>query len=227
MTSGRSLIEHVCGLLERTYDLEPLEQALGSFIIGDRGYRELYDEGQIVRYVDSADGQGARTLVRSTPHALRLAIYLPDAMVQQLEHYSPLRGLSAANLQPFATLVEELDHLLTIVERERRGRGISLFELELHANVSKFLVLSRFAAGNSRKLDEVRRRWLLHQLFDGVDYTDQDPAVCLRYRDAARWAIRFLNGMQQLKPARRLITLRRFHHMPAADKLRLIDRYAA
>ena len=90
---------------------------------------------------------GARTLVRETDEGLRASIYYPDRLIRVLEQHPPQHGLCDANVDAFATLVEELDHFLMIVARARSGRPLTLFELELHANVSKHLVLSRFLAG--------------------------------------------------------------------------------
>ncbi len=82
-------------------------------------------------------------------------------------------------------------------------------------------MLTRFLAGRAGKLDDHQRRWLRHHLFDGVVY--REP----RYRDAARWAVRFLTALGSLEAARTLSTLRRFHEVPAGDKVQLIDRLAA
>jgi hypothetical protein len=222
-----SLLDLVRGLLERTYGMQPPLGDLGHYVVGDLGYRQFYSGGEVVRVVESPDGHGARTLVRETNHGMRLAVYFPDAMIEWLERHSPLAGLDESNVQAFATLVEELDHLLVIAERFRIGRPVTLFELELHANVSKYLVLSRFLAGSSPVLTEHKRLWLLHHLFDSVRFCDDESEVRRRYEEATRWAVRFLSALRRIDPQGRLRTLRRFHGSAAADKLRLIDLCAA
>ena len=60
---------------------------------------------------------GARTLVRETREGLRACIYYPDGMIRRLELFPPQRGLGDENVDAFADLVEELDHLLLLAER--------------------------------------------------------------------------------------------------------------
>lgn len=221
-TGAPSLLELVQGLLERTYRMRTGVEDLARFVIGDSGYRVLYGDPQAGAFAAAADGSGARTLVRETSQGVRACVYYPDGLIRTLERYPPQRGLGDENVDSFADLVEELDHLLVVAERSREGRETTLFELELHANVSKHLVLSRFLAGRHRRLAESRRRWLRHHLFEKIRYCDSDPAVRARYRDAARFAVRMIDRIGRLRPAERLRALRRFHRAPSQEKVRLI-----
>lgn len=221
-----SLLESVAGLLSRTYRMRPGLTEIAPFVIGDRGYRALYASRAVTQSAASATGAGARTLVREMCGRVHACIYFPDAMIQQLETHPPQYGLGEENLGAFSTFVEEIDHLLVIAECERMGRSASLFELELHANVSKHLVLTRFLAGRAPRLDPARRIWLRRRLFDGGRYCDKDPQVRRRYEDAARWAVRMLDALLRLSAAECIDTLRRFHATNAAGKLELIGRLA-
>jgi hypothetical protein len=144
-------------------------------------------------------------------------------MIRRLEERPPQRGLNDENIDAFAALVEELDHLLVTAERAHAGRGVSLLELELQANVSKDLVLSRFLSRRRQRLDPVRRAWLRGHLFHARTYCDDDPCVRGRYDDAARFALRFLRMLERLPVARRVEALRRFHRAPLQGKLEMID----
>jgi hypothetical protein len=81
-------------------------------------------------------------------------------MIRHLEAKPPQRGVNEDNVDAFAVLVEELDHLLVTAERAHAGRGVSLLELEIQANVSKELVLSRFLTRRGRISDDDRRAWV-------------------------------------------------------------------
>jgi hypothetical protein len=220
------LIEAVQGLLERTYRMRSGVERIGRYVIGDGGFRILYGNAD-AEMIAAGDGSGARTLVRETTAGLRACIYYPDELIRTLEAAPPQSGLSEENVDAFATLVEELDHLLLIAERSLQDRPLTLFELELHANVSKHLVLQRFLASGGPRLDDARRVWLRHHLFGKVRYCDRDPEVRARYRDAARWAVRFLDTLPRQAAAQRLDLLRRFHRAGAAGKLDLIRRVTA
>lgn len=218
-----SLLESVRGLIERTYRIRSGLAEIGQFVIGDRGFRRLYASSRGGHDIGSADGQGARTLVRETERGVVACIYFPDAMIRQLEAYPPQCGVRQENLAAFSTFVEEIDHLLVLAERSLGERPVSLFELELHANVSKYLVLARFLAGCSDRLSADRRIWLRRRLFDDVRFCDDDSEVRRRYQDAARSAVQLIDGLGALVPAARLAALRRFHTVGVADKLRLIS----
>ena len=204
------------GLLRRTYDLKAPLLPIGRYVIGDAGLRALYPNGE--REVRSAAGAGARLLVRDTGAGVRACIYYPDAMIKHLEDKPPQRGVDADNVDAFAILVEELDHLLMTAERAHAGRGVSLLELEAQANVSKDLVLSRFLAGRGRHLDPCAREWLRHKLFHGRTYCDEDAEIRERYDAASRLALRFLRSLERLPRPRRLETLRRFHRASLSGK---------
>lgn len=219
---GSSLLERVQGLLERTYGMETVVEDVGRFIVGDLGYRRLYESDERVAPVSSLGHRGAKTLVREAEGNVRLCIYYPDALIRCLELHPPDRGVRDDNVDAFATLVEELDHLLCIAERVTQTRQLSLFELELHANVSKYLVLARFLAGRSSRMEARRRAWLRYHLFDKGVFCDEDPGVRSRYRDATRWAGQFLNRLGRLRPADRIDMLRGFHRAGAPGKLHLI-----
>ena len=223
-----TLLEAVRGLLERTYRMRTSVADLGSFVIGDLGYRELYGSEHSALDVGSAAGASlAKTLVRETVGGTAVCVYFPDSLIRCLEDFPPQHGLGAQNLDAFATFVEEIDHLLVIAERTLERRPVSLFELELHANVSKYLVLARFLAGSRDGLEAAKRLWLRHRLFEGIRFCDEDPAVRDRYRDAARWAQRLLHGLSSLRSTERIAALRQFHTSSLSEQLRQISRLAA
>ncbi len=109
MTRSRSS-DALCGLLRRTYALTAPLLPIGRYVIGDAGLRALYPKGRARGALGA--GEGARLLVRDTGAGVRACIYYPDAMIRRLEDRPPQRGLDDDNVDAFAVLVEELDHLL-------------------------------------------------------------------------------------------------------------------
>lgn len=227
MKDAPSLLESVQALLERTYGMRSGVREVGRFVIGDEGFRVLYAGKTLVPTVDAATGGGAKTLVRECEDGVRACIYYPDALIACLEADPPVRGLSDRNVDAFATLVEELDHLLVLAERSGEGRPTTLFELELHANVSKHLVLARFLSRDGRALGAARSAWLRYHLFHKDGGEAQDERVRDRYKDASRWALRLLDAASRQPPARRTGALRSFHAASAAGKLELIRSLAS
>ena len=211
--SGPSLLSVVQGLLERTYGVDSPAGDLAPFVIGDAGYTRLYAHADVRTVAGSAPAT-ARTMVRETGDGVRASLYLPDALVSTLEAHPPQHGVGEENVDAFGALVEEVDHLLLLAERVRDARPCTLFEMELHANVSKELVLARFLAGRRPRLTPRERVWLRWHLFHKPDWDGNEPEVRERYREAARYGLRFLERLEARPSTARLRELRRFH---AAD----------
>jgi hypothetical protein len=217
-----SLLERLQGVIERTYDLQTGVRDIGRYVIGDEGYRRIYGglaaAGRLVEKVGTAveAGAGARTMLRESGQGgLAVLVYYPDSLIECLERNDPTRRLDDANIDAFSVLVEELDHFLVIADRYRRGGEASLLELELHANVTKHLVLGMFVGKMRRtsRLSQADRAWIRFHLFEKGIFSDPDPEVRSRYRDASRFAVRYVDRLDRLSPPNRVRELKRFHRM--------------
>jgi len=228
-----SLLEQVRGLIERTYDHQTGLGPLAPFIIGDQGYRRVCASRRIVRRIGAAagaaEGDGAQLLLSQEPDGTwKAALYFPDDLIAALEAHPPTRGIDAHNLAAFAAFIEEIDHLLLVAARLRGGPDLSLLELELHANVTKDLVVRHFLGRTSTAPGSPRfpAAWVRHYLFVKPTYCDPDPAIRDRYRDAAALALRYLDRLFHLPQHERVTDLRRFSRLSHHAKLRLLSRAA-
>lgn len=223
----RPLLEQIGGLIERTYDHPRGMGPLAPFVVGDEGFRRLTEGRDVVRRVGSA--AGAQVLVRlAADGGLRANLYFPDALIRLLERHPPAQAVHGGNVDAFGAFVEEIDHLLLLAARARSGPALSLLELELHANVTKELVVSHFVArhaGVSRLAPEAVA-WVRYHLLEKPRWADPDPQVRHRYADAARYAWRYLRRLDRLPRNRRIADLRRFSRLSHHQKLDLL-RHAA
>jgi len=236
MRSRTSLLETLQRVIERTYDLDTGVNDIARFVIGDEGFRALYgrwhDAGLIRETVadpppaaaGSASGW-ARTLVRERDEGLALSIYYPDSLVRCLEGNDPTRRLDDGNVDSFNTLVEELDHFLVLADRFRSNGVVSLMDLELHANVTKYLVLKMFVGKmrGARRLAPEDAAWVRQQVFDRGEFVAADPGVRDRYREASRLAARYVTALDGMSPSARPAALRRFHRMSPQAKVAHIN----
>lgn len=227
-----SLLATTQGLLERTYDLDPGAGDLGPFIIGDEGFRRLSGRHAIHETVSrpwalavgaAGGAERPRVLVRRRRRGgAALSIYFPDALIARLERRPPLQVVDDVNVDDFGDFIEEIDHFLMLHDGLARGREIHLLGLETRANVSKSLVVSHFLGRLSgrRNLAEGQRRWVRFHLFHKKRFRDGDPAVRRRYRDARRFALRFLERLDGLPARQRIAELRRWSALPAPAMVR-------
>jgi hypothetical protein len=210
-----SLLDRVSGLIERTYQLGAGLEDPARFVIGDRGVACLYGI--------PPERRRPMLLVRHHGDAHHVRVYYPDRLIDNLERHDPSHGLSEHNLRDFVAFVEEIDHLLVLVACIRRGRRVPAVELELHANVTKFLVASLFLARTvgTERLTGEQRALLRWELLERGDYGSEDEDLRERYRDARRHAIRFLSRLEGTRAVERPSLLREFSRSPLEGKLAL------
>lgn len=224
----RPLLLTLQSMIERSYAMPPVIADIAPFIIGDAGFRARYGveaagAGEGAEEGTDPGAPRARLLIRDGGPVLRAVLYYPDALVRHLERFDPLRGLGEENIEAFATLVEELDHLLTVASRAREGRPVSLLELEHHANVTKYLVVLHFLgrqAGRARLPEEVRD-WARHHLFGR--YAEGDGEEERRYRTAARLALRFVRRLDRMSVPERHRELRDYQRRPFSETCRILS----
>lgn len=227
------LFQALQGIIERTYGMPKVIADSGAFLIGDAGLRVFYldAEGGRSEGWRSEDGPtvhhtGARVLVRGSEGNPRLALYYPDSLVRHLERHDPRRGIDDENIDAFAVLVEELDHLLVIASRAARRRPVSLLELEIHAGVTKYLVVIHFLGRlvSRRRLSEFHRVWARHHLFG--KYAGGRGERESRYLEAARLAGRYVHWLDRLPVPARLAELVDFDRRGLAEQVGWIERVA-
>lgn len=215
MPPAPSLIEQIQGLIERTYALDTGIDDLAPYLVGDEGVRELHGDEPDAR-------RGARLLIRKgASGSFRLLVYFPDALVRRLEKHHPLRELHRGNIDALATLVEELDHLLLLADRARRGGQTSLLEMELQANVTKVLVIRQILGrhlGRPPRTDE--RAWIRWHVLEKGSFIEPEGEDNRRYEEARKLAGRIIGYLDALPAVARLAWLRRFARTPSPRRLR-------
>ncbi|HVZ74575.1 MAG TPA: hypothetical protein VHJ20_19470 [Polyangia bacterium] len=169
-------------------------------------------------------------LVREEDGELGLALFVDGAALANLERHDPARRLDDANFTDFCLAVEGVSHFVYLALRAAGHRGVSALELELQAEVDKFVccVLLQGTPARAARSDgrELRRR-----LYDDVAFADDlDADERDRYRVANAEAARYAAGLERRfvredRVLDMLDELRRFYRMGLDDKRGLIARY--
>ncbi|RME32733.1 MAG: hypothetical protein D6786_09755 [Gammaproteobacteria bacterium] len=203
--------------LQRLYDLE-IEHAVQDFLITDRKLACIL--------APDAPHAGApeRLLVAEREDSLDLSLFLDESLLRQLQEDDPDRRLHSGNLQPYLQVLEGVSHFLYLAWNASRDRSVTMLELELQAEIDKFV--SSLLLFSSQHGSAPER---LHAcLFDNPAYDEAlDERTRARYRDANRYAARYcMHLLRQLGHYRfgaLLGELRRFYRLPQPRKLALIE----
>ncbi|MCK6574993.1 hypothetical protein L6V77_28305 [Myxococcota bacterium] len=180
------------------------------FVVDDAARPELL--AALPQAPDAGTGREA-LLIHEGEDELNLALLLEDRLTTS----DPCDDDA---LDEHCALLEGVSHLLYVVDRAQAGRTVSRLELELQAEVDKFLgtFVMRRLAGMAVCPDTLRNR-----LFRGFT-VDADPEARPRYVEASRQAERYCTWLTQtyLQRARLdalLPEVRRFWRMSQSEKL--------
>jgi hypothetical protein len=193
-----SLAKRVQAALERLYQLEA-GMDLAPFIRKAEG-----DEREAL-------------LVRENAESMELSLRVPE--LSQARAFDLEDG---GSLDALCQIIEGVSHFVYLTNRAEAQRETTQLELEVQAEVDKYVVLSA-SVGD---LTEARSRRVRERLFERVTYvhnahTDEGQ----RYRAANDCARRFARRLERefIAPCRfgeLHSELRRFYRMGQADKLR-------
>jgi hypothetical protein len=175
------------------------------------------------RHAGVARAPREQLLVREEAGELGLALFVDGEALANLERNDPNRGLDDGNFADFCLALEGVSHFVYLALCAAGHRTVSALELELQAEVDKFVCCVLLQGG---------RRDLRQRLYQDVTFAaDLDADEHDRYRVANAEAARYAAGLERrfVREARvvdMLDELRRFYRMGLDDKRGLISRHA-
>jgi hypothetical protein len=183
---------------------------VGDFVVGT----ELRD--QLV----SARRPREQLLVCETDGEMALALFIDPLALANLTSHDPSRRLGDHNFGDFLLAIEGVSHFIYAIWCARAERPVSQLELELQAEVDKYITCLLITEPEVAISAELRRR-----LFGDVTYEpDLDHDEHDRYRAANDNAQRYASWLEQTYVAPRripemLAELRRFYRLGLPAKL--------
>ena len=193
-----SIARRVQGGLERLYQLER--------------------QADVDAFVSRAEGGDREALyVREGADAMEISLRVPELGEGRSFDFDDAQGMDA-----LCQIIEGVSHFVYITDRARAERETTQLELEVQAEVDKYVVL----AASVGALDESRSARVRERLFEQVNYVHDALSVLgSRYRAANDCARRFTRRLERDFVARCRFgemqsELRRFYRMGQADKLR-------
>ncbi|HZJ64203.1 MAG TPA: hypothetical protein VFD36_11845 [Kofleriaceae bacterium] len=181
---------------------------VGDFVVG----AELRDA------LVSARRPREQLLVCEGEGEMALALFIDPRALANLVRFDPARRLGDHNLGDFLLAVEGVSHFIYAVCCARVGRPVSQLELELQAEVDKYVTC--LLCGHLDRSAALRRR-LFEQFSFEPDLDDEERD---RYRTANSNAQRYSASLERRyvsggRIADMLGELRRFYRLPLDGKL--------
>lgn len=199
-----------------------------------RGLEALYrvaTEVEVEDFVIDAESRARLGVARAPREQLlvahrdgevELGLFVDEHALANLERHDPAEVLDDRNFDDFLLTLEGVSHFVYVVLGARSERRVSALELELQAEVDKYistlLTLDRHGAA---EFADLPRRLYDVELADDLDDEERD-----RYRTAYRSARRYAESLHERYVRRRridqlLAELRRFYRLPLDAKLAL------
>jgi len=211
VTGLASLLLHVQRRLEALYALEP-QAPVTEFMLRE-------DEAT------GLPGGGSRTLVTQEGDDVSLAVVLDGSVGECLARSDPRVLLDGENLGPFCTLTEEVSHFVYLFFCARSARSVTQLELELQAEVDKYLNVVFLLSLQNEGAVSSRLRELIFLRYRLAENLSVEQAE--RYRTASHLAYRYCGWLEEsfLRPSRMADLAResrRFYRLGQREKLEKI-----
>jgi hypothetical protein len=174
---------------------------------------------------DGARSPREQLLLAENGGELSVGLFVDPAVVANLERHDPAERLGDHNAGDFLLAVEGVSHFVYAVWCAQTERAVSALELELQAEVDKYVTCLLLGGHGHRESAAWRRR-----LYDDVTYEpDLDAAERDRYRAANDGARDFTASLERRFVARRRVVdmldeLRHFYRLSLHAKLDHIGR---
>lgn len=195
--------------LERLYDVALPVQVQDYLLDGDAA-AALAVSGDSMLVVQEEEG------------TLDVGVYVEPPSLERLSRRDPFTRLDGGNLADFCAATEEVSHFTYLVFCALHHRPVTRLELELQAEVDKFVTaaLCLDAQGESDPEALAVRLFERYRLKTGLDAESREryeTANALGGRYCRSLARRYLGRDRQLGPM--VTELRRFYRLPQVGKL--------
>jgi hypothetical protein len=173
-------------------------------------------------------GGGSRTLVTQDGDQVGLGVVLGRETFALLAGADPRVRLHQGNLGAFCTLTEEVSHFVYLHFCARTSRSVTQLELELQAEVDKYLTavfllcLQNDGAVAARLRDLLFRRYRLAEPLSAEQAERYRAASVLAYRYCSYLESRYLRSSRSSRLADLAREARRFYRLGQREKLERI-----
>ena len=200
-------------MLHELYALE-VGYAVSDFLITDPELARCLDSGG--RNVDE------KLLIAEADGEADVALYLERELLDRLDRHDPLTKLDGENLADFWSALEGVSHFTYYAWNAARDKAVSLFELELQAEVDKFVTTGLLLREQTGREPGGLHGWLFDSPTLAAELNEDERE---RYHRANRYAAKYCQRLTLARDeeAASHRELRHFYRLSQASKLAHID----
>ena len=200
-------------MLHELYALE-VEYAVSDFLITDPELARRLDSGG--RKVDE------KLLIAEADGEADVALYLERELLDRLDRHDPLTKLDRDNLADFWAALEGVSHFTYYAWNAARDKAVSLFELELQAEVDKFVTSAKLLREQTGREPGGLHGWLFDSTTLVAELNERERE---RYHRANRYAAKYCQRLTLARDdeAAAHRELRHFYRLSQGSKLAHID----
>ena len=196
-----------------------IPHAVSDFVITDQQFVSRLTNGD-------KDHLREKLLVRQEGEDLDLSLYLHTDVIKTIIEQTAADQLEPEHFENLCLAIEGISHFLYLTWRALQQHNVSLLELELQAEVDKYILILFFLK-RLNKYGLVNQLWKI--LFENVRFDDTlDEMELFRYREANDHAARYCQLLETRYPAcldsKNLVCeLRKFYRLGQNAKLNRIN----
>lgn len=167
-----------------------------------------------------------KLLVHEDKEGLNLSLYLDQDIVERFSDHAVFNRMDHSAIQDYCLALEGVSHFVYLIWNATYDRSVTLMEMELQAEIDKFVMLSGYLEQQSAVLTPGQLGHLLFQ--SAVYHDDLSEEERRRYRMANYYAQKYCQQLEKrfLSNTRRdlwLNELRRFYRLNRREKLDYIE----
>lgn len=168
-----------------------------------------------------------RLLIAEHEDGLDLSLYISADVIKHLENSHPEDLIQQGKYSEFCLMLEGVSHFLYIVWNANHQKKVTLLEMELQAEIDKFILLQSMLDESTNRHQVNRLRNWLFETNEYDEFLSEDELE--RYEQANYYAGKYCMGLQQQYKMYDLNNgllkeLRRFYRLGQEDKIRYINQ---
>ncbi len=202
--------------LETLYRLDP-ETEVANFVIDE----QARDAAGVAR------SPREQLLLQEDAEGLSIGLYLDAGAIKNVQGHGPAQLVEGQHFGDFMMLLEGVSHFVYVAFRAGRNQQVSALELELQAEVDKYVTCLLSHEHSRGRSEQLRDR-----LYKQIEYdSDLEPHEQERYRVANNNALRYSESLERRYVAKNqlhemLVELRTFYRLGLRGKMHHIRQAA-